>query len=680
MKTLTKNIIPLILLTLVLLAESSFAQISERRSMLVSNTSDEDNSEVMIKWITDEVLQPNGVHIYRKQEGGSWQRITDDPFKKGDYRIPREAYRTDDNLEEYESMIADMTRDKLKGVAKAMILIKASLSTPYARFLGIQYHDTDVRNGKTYRYKVMKVTPSGEQEIGISRAITVEKHIPGPPPENIQVKAGDQLVELKWKPDKLRFLGVNIFKKTEKQEGYAKINDFPVVTSKRTGPDGKKAYPDIFYTDDSLENGITYHYKVEAIDYFGRPMKHSKAFEVTPSDQTPPPAPQFPKANVDNLTVSLTWKNKQSPDIEGYKVYRSLKSDTGFTPVHKNLLPRGTESHTDNVPEPGNYYYHVAAVDSSGNEGTSYNTMARVLDIYPPDKPVRLYTEADTGRITLHWQPNTEDDLLGYKVYRTVNKDDSSQYVLLTGSTISDTTYIDTLPKSARNKFFYRVVAVDSAFNNSDYSDFASNHMPDVIPPAKPHIKDVVITENDHLEIRWVANADKDLKGYRIYRTEERDSLPGKEKLNENLLSPVVEHFTDRWAEAGTGYEYYLQAVDSTGNTSVLSEPFPGRVPEPQPQKPEDVIRRFRVRTRDGKNILRWGVNEPENYLGCIVFRKAAGGRYRPLNALSKESKYKDRELEADTTYFYQVRAYDDKRGVARSQEEKVDMPKNSDQ
>lgn len=676
MKNILKfSIIQLIAIFFAVFPHNTGAQVSAGKNIVISNSIEEKHPRIRIKWYIEESIPKNGVHVYRKNNGGSWEKLTGEAFKKGDYEIPEQAFVQDHNLRDYVSIADKIEQKDFKGMTQAMIMIKASQSTHYARYLGIEYHDKNVKPGRTYQYKVMKITNSGEEKIGITSHLKVQPHQPGPPPDNIQVKAKDEQVNIKWEPNKMRFLGVNIYRKTENQDTYEKISDYPVITSKRKGPDGKLSYPEIFFKDDSLKNGITYSYQVEALDYFGRPLKRSKSFKARPTDQTPPPSPGFLKTEVAKLNVALTWENKEAPDIKGYRVYRSLNPDTNFTRVHKGLLNTNTQSFEDKVPGPGNYYYHVAAVDSSGNEGKSYNSMAKVMDIYPPEKPTGLYTVADTGTITLHWQPNTEEDLLGYKVYRTVNKDDEDQYNLLTGETIPDTTYTDSLPKSAKNEFLYRVVAVDSSFNKSEYSDFSSNNMPDVIPPAKPFIKDITVTENDYLEARWIPNEDPDLMGYNIYRERVDDSLDRKKQLNANILDPIAEHFTDRWAQPGTEYRYYLEAVDSAGNTSALSNAFPGKILQKQPKAADGVIKRFRVRNRNEENILRWGVDELDDYLGCIVFRKEKGGRYRPLNSLSKETKYKDTNYQPGTTYFYQVRAYNEKRGISRSEEEKVNIP-----
>lgn len=266
---------------------------------------------------------------------------------------------------------------------------------------------------------------------------------------------------------------------------------------------------------------------------------------------------------------------------------------------------------------------------------------------------------------------------MGYQIFRTIDKDNKKRYVLLNAHPINDTTYVDTLPISAKNRFHYRVAAIDSAINRSEFSNFAASTMPDVIAPAQPFIKNVEIKENNYLEIQWIANADIDLQGYNIFRVDIRDSLSTKVKINQSVLSPTVKHFTDRWVKEGIKYNYYLQAVDSSGNMSEYSNPFPGKIPLTKSKLEHDVVKNFTVRNRSNYNMLRWNIDMNEEYLGSIVFRKDSVSVFRPLTALFKETRYKDHDITDGNIYTYQIRVYSEKYGELKSQEIKIRMPKN---
>ena len=654
-----------------------FAQVEVNgQTMIVSNSLDTTNPHVKIKWFIPEIYNPKGVYIYRRKPGQeNWEKIINTPFQKGDFKIPNIEFDKDSTLERFVSLIDGLTTEEIQGLTLATIFIKSVQNQAYAQYIGVEYHDLNVKKGEQYQYKVTKVLPSGEEEIGISSIIKVEKYERIDPPEDIEIKAGDKQVLIKWKPDKLRFYGVNIFRRRENQQEFVKMNPIPIITSKRKGPDGVLAYADIFFTDDSLNNGVTYYYKIAGIDYFSRNSKYSKIYKVTPKDQTAPPSPKFLRNDVDLLNVTLTWENVYAPDIKGINVYRSLHHDRDFIRVNKLLLNVNTNEYIDIVEKPGKYYYYVSAVDSSGNEASSFLTMANVLDIYPPAKPKGLYSVADTGKITLYWLPNTEEDLMGYQIYRTIDRDNKKRYVLLNANPVNDTTYIDSLPLSAKNKFHYRVAAVDSAINRSEFSAFAASKMPDIIAPAQPFIKKIEVKDDNYLEIQWIANADLDLLGYNIFRENKTDSLATRIKINQSVLSPKVVHFTDRWVEQGIKYNYYLEAIDSSNNKSEYSNPFPGKLPLTK-TKLKEVVKHFSVKNRGNYNILRWNINIDEEYLGSIVYRMESTGIYRPLTGLIQDEKYRDHAITPGNSYKYQVRIYSEKYGEFKSQEIEIKTSK----
>ena len=168
-----------------------------------------------------------------------------------------------------------------------------------------------------------------------------------------------------------------------------------------------------------------------------------------------------------------------------------------------------------------------------------------VLDIYPPEKPVNLKAIADIGCIKLSWDNNTDADLLGYRMYRMINRNNAINFVLLNTDPIKDNFYIDSLPKNAKNNFIYKIAAVDSSFNNSNYSNITTAKMPDILPPVKPYIKNVYY-DNRFIVVDWIKNVEPDLAGYNIYRKEKADTLEVMTKINAELISTLLNRFSDR--------------------------------------------------------------------------------------------------------------------------------------
>ena len=67
------------------------------------------------------------------------------------------------------------------------------------------------------------------------------------------------------------------------------------------------------------------------------------------------------------------------------------------------------------------------------------------------------------------------------------------------------------------------------------------------------------------MELAWDRDTEPDLKGYRIYRSENGGFQP---------LGGIVEtpSFSDKSVQSGKKYRYAVSAIDQTGNESAKSE------------------------------------------------------------------------------------------------------------
>ena len=82
--------------------------------------------------------------------------------------------------------------------------------------------------------------------------------------------------------------------------------------------------------------------------------------------------------------------------------------------------------------------------------------------------------------LSLDWEDNTESDLAGYKVYRSLDSGEPYDFVADT----EESCYADCGLESGT--YFYVVTAFDQAGNESDYSNKASGTIPEPIPTDTP--------------------------------------------------------------------------------------------------------------------------------------------------------------------------------------------------
>jgi outer membrane protein assembly factor BamB len=103
-----------------------------------------------------------------------------------------------------------------------------------------------------------------------------------------------------------------------------------------------------------------------------------------------------------------------------------------------------------------------------------------------PIAPQNLTDTAEDQQVTLYWSPNTEPDLQKYNIYRST----SSPAIILIDSVVSpsppDTFYVNT-GLINEQIYFYKITAVDSAGNESDFSNEVS-----AIP--KPFVQGKIIS------------------------------------------------------------------------------------------------------------------------------------------------------------------------------------------
>lgn len=150
----------------------------------------------------------------------------------------------------------------------------------------------------------------------------------------------------------------------------------------------------------------------------------------------------------------------------------TITNGNGADDVNATRVVNNNAWNSTTVPV-GNYTVMVFAHDTRALADTEY-VLVQVTrqDLVPPAPPTLLSVLNDsTNRITIRWQQNTDADLLGYRLYFSLDgtiwtlRDNESRL----GRTSSSISY----PVTNQNTIFFRLAAVDSASppNVSLYSD-----------------------------------------------------------------------------------------------------------------------------------------------------------------------------------------------------------------
>lgn len=607
---------------------------------------------IQVKWFSNEILNPDGYNLYRREVGTSqWLKVNTIPITRGFVSAASRA--ADEELDFFIDVVTKSPEDLKEEFLFLNLLLKAFRSNELANFLGNFYNDSGVQFGVTYEYRVGVIQGLSEKFLETSKEIKSQSYTKEGGVKGVEVYQEKKFVAVNWEQDEQSYYGVNIFA-LKGGTDTVKLNNEPVILTMVPDSVGNYKYPDPMFKASDFEELVSYTILIQGVDYFGGHTEFSKPVLFTYDDTTPPPVPGNLKGVADSLRVKLTWDQETVADFKGFNIYRSVKSTGPFAKVNKNLLDADVRLFKEKLDIPGPYYYTVEAVDHSNNFIRSAPTFVEAQDVFPPSQPQGLTIESDTGRFILRWKMNQEPDLKGYYIYRTVNSNTKGNYVLLTGDPVDTNVYVQVLPKVVKNDFYYYIVAVDTSFNRSPDSKFATAVLPDVTPPEEPFIERIEYSD-DGIIIHWTQNVEPDLAGYNVYRS---DSINGsREKVNIEPLAAFSFRYVDRSALPNKQYYYSLRAIDDVGNVSAIAKDeaafwYQNVVIE------EPLLLKIKTKKRSRTNRLQWNLIDDPTIKGYIVFRGPSKRVVKPVTKVMAEKFSYTDKVEKDKDYFYQVRAY----------------------
>lgn len=330
----------------------------------------------------------------------------------------------------------------------------------------------------------------------------------------------------------------------------------------------------------------------------------------------PPVEKTQPKAVLSALQqgnkVKLTWEipnvdasSANKLDIDQANVYRlaePVSSQASITEedfasrstliatltVTENNLSSKQMSYTDILEFAGQaikLHYAVRFVNKAGQKTAFSNFLVVEPTARVSAPPTLLPGDVSQAAIFIKWQsPKANVDgsqpanILGFNLYRIKKGDPVSRK--LNAAPVSKNEFADN-NFEFESEYSYFVRAVSLGANGLPIESQDSNSIEikpkDTFAPEPPSAVTIAATPNT-ISIFFAANLEKDIAGYRIFRTFDPD-LPKVEW--ENLTPELLKTntFQDKKVESGKTYYYYLQAIDKFKNASLPSEIVSETVP-----------------------------------------------------------------------------------------------------
>ncbi len=512
----------------------------------------------------------------------------------------------------------------------------------------MQFIDREVESGKTYQYKIVRIKNNQEGEGSLSNQIKVENYLQSGAPEGFSSNDGDRFVNFKWKHDKKKFFAYNIYRTESGSQNKIKINENPIFIFTFKDNSGKETEAEYYFKGTSVINGKIYYYELTGINFLGQESRFLNQIKATPKDLTPPPSPYNMSAVIKSDSVIISWEMIRVNDLKEFNILWANEFSGTYSKINKSPININDTFYVDvtkNVEQI--FYYVVEAIDFSGNIGQSFPKAVIIEDITPPSVPENLTATGEVGRVVLNWKMNTEKDLAGYFIWRSMSGDEDD-FLLLTTEPHNSNSYIDSLPKEIGNFITYRIKAVDNSYNESNYSKTVNVKMKDITKPSQTIILSVQ-SDSSAVRINWVKNTESDLLRYYVYYGNENNQFI---KLNS---TPTQSDFFDTEIKKSDNYNFFITAIDSSGNESEYSDTLECSIIIEEPKTQKIRIISADYNTEKKSVLLNW--NKIDNAIGYIVFRRIANDDlYEPINELLQSESYEDLDID-DRNYNYYVKA-----------------------
>lgn len=288
---------------------------------------------------------------------------------------------------------------------------------------------------------------------GYSSLLVPEPDKIGPStPSNLTGSAGYSGSQLSWteSTDNVGVAGYNVFRCSPPAFGQACNGVWIANTSTAA------------FTDSGLTENTPYNYRVQAFDLANNHSAVSSVLRLQ-TDRSSPLAPSNLVGTVVSAAeVDLSWSPPQS--ATGLTQYLIFSGPTSSSLVQIDAISSNRTTYRSMSLNPSTvYYFGVEAVESGVDSPMS--PTARTVTLPLPTSPSSVTaTPLTAAQIVLTWQEQMAKNglpIADYEIWRGTSPGQLTKINKVTGTTFTNKALI------ANTTYYYQIVAVDSAGNNS---------------------------------------------------------------------------------------------------------------------------------------------------------------------------------------------------------------------
>jgi len=526
-------------------------------------------------------------------------------------------------------------------------LLLCDLYPELARAAGLLFTDRTVSKDEKYIYQITLATsPKLSYEKGV--VVTSPAETFGlSPVKDLQVSFLEKKAVITW-PGTL-YSGMYTAYDIERSEDGKKF--MPVTELPFVQTQASRLVKEYHYEDSVKEFHRTFYYRIRGISPFGEHGPYSNIAQGE-AKETSTDLPVITAATViTNKTIELKWEIPEAllAETRQITVLRASKDEGPYVPITKEL-PREARQFTDNAPKSINYYRIEVFNDLKASK-RSFSRLAQLEDNTPPLAPLAVIGTVDSaGYVRLHWTPNSEPDLLGYRVFRANTA--SQEFTEVSRFILAKAFFKDTIDlKTLSRKICYRIVAVDKNYNVSAYSAITTLTRPDRVPPIPAQFEKAG-ARNDTASLSWRPSPSKDVAAYELYRVN-TDSLKRELVVRWNAKADSTRNKQQDVPVTTGAYQYILKTTDSAGN---ISEARTVSLYVSKSQRSASISIKLKADRVKREITLRWKNQAEVQYY--FLYRATNDQPLILYQRLKNDDTWTDKELSPNNTYRYKLRPY----------------------
>lgn len=373
--------------------------------------------------------------------------------------------------------------------------------------------------------------------------------------------------------------------------------------------------------------------------------------------------------------VVLKWNRLEHLEpFSGYFIERSTDAGRNFsrinqmpfTPLQKDDSSRLSDRPNVDMTEykvrlETNYQpvqYRVVGIDPFGEVSPNSNVITAMgRDRTPPSAPQMLPIAIVDGRsIKVSWRMDTlEGDVKGFIVGKSEGADGEFEEISeLLGRDAREYTDLNVrdLPQH-----YYAVVALDTAGNRVSSVPLLGI-FPDSIPPATPRGLAGTVDSNGVVRLRWDANPENDLKGYRVFYANQDDHE--YQQLTTDLSQDTT--FTDTLTLQTLSEEIYYKvtALDQNYNHSAFTATLTLKKPDIVAPFPPFVSN---ITPTERSISIQWAASMTDDVVEHTLYRRIEGEtNWKSIASIKNRSvnSFSDSTALMGTLYEYSLDVSDD--------------------